>query len=147
MKKIRLLHFINVIVFIVLKILSREYEQSDWTQLVDTTAIFFQMITIFITEVMISDKNRFSVYGKFLYTLGAVLAFLLFSFYSESTVIEEEDETLCRIRLISILLNQINISDKTMCELFEIGSIFVLFLLVITDISIIVYTFCNFRKT
>lgn len=147
MKKIRTLHFINLVVFVLLKILSREYEHSEITQFVDITGISFQLITIIITEIMIKDKSHFSRKGKFFYILSAVLALLLFSFYSESTAIEEDDETFCRIRLISLLLNQMNISNKTTCELFEAGSLVVLLLLIITDIFIIIYSFCHFRKT
>jgi len=84
---------------------------------------------------------NFQIGGFFLYKLSAILAFLLFSFYSESTTIEEDDEIFCRIRLISILLNHINIANKSLCEIFEIGSLIIFLLLLITDILIILYSF------
>lgn len=136
-----MLHFINVFVFVLLKILSRGHEPSDWTQSVDKIAITVQLIMIFITEIRLRDKNKFSNKGRFLYTLSAVLAFLLFSFYSESTAIEDDDDFFCRIRLISILSNQMDFSNRTICELFEIGSLIVFLLLLITDILMILYSF------
>jgi|GEM_PF-6555913 len=50
MEKIRVLHLINLVVFVILKILSGNHESSDNTQLVDIVFIFAHVITIFVFE-------------------------------------------------------------------------------------------------
>lgn len=139
MSKTRILHFVSIAVFLILKIFSNGYENSDVTQLVDKISISSQVLMIISVELFLKDKNKFSNIGKLLYFFSSILSFLLFTFYSESTSIEEDDETFCRIRLFSIFLNQTSFSNKTICGIFEVSSLILFVLLILTNSMVIWY--------